>query len=64
MAVSMTEEADLSIQTGHQCSSTVLGCLKWNKSNMIIPTMWCVQPAKPQISLRICAVWSEPLLVA
>ena len=21
-------------------------------------------PAKPQISLRICAVWSEPLLVA
>ena len=27
------------------------------------PTMWYVWPAKPQISLRICAVWSEPLLV-
>ena len=26
--------------------------------------MWCVQPAKPQISLNICTVWSEPLLVA
>ena len=23
------------------------------------PTMWYVQPAKAQISLRICAVWSE-----
>ena len=28
------------------------------------PTMWYVRPAKPQISLRISAVWSEPLLVA
>ena len=28
------------------------------------PTMWYVRPAKPQISLRICAVLSEPLLVA
>ena len=27
-------------------------------------TMWYVRPAKPQISLRIRAVWSEPLLVA
>ena len=26
--------------------------------------MCYVRPAKPQISLRICAVWSEPLLVA
>ena len=26
--------------------------------------MWYVRPAKPQISLRIRAVWSEPLLVA
>ena len=26
--------------------------------------MWYVQLAKPQISLGICAVWSEPLLVA
>ena len=29
-----------------------------------IPTMWYVRPAKPQISLRICTVCSEPLLVA
>ena len=28
------------------------------------PTMWYVQPAKAQTSLRICTVWSEPLLVA
>ena len=32
--------------------------------NMRFPTMWFVWPAKAQISLRICAVWSEPLLVA
>ena len=31
---------------------------------MRIPTMWYVRPAKPQISLRICAAWSEPLLIA
>ena len=30
---------------------------------MKFPTMWYVRPAMPQISLRICAVWSEPLLV-
>ena len=29
---------------------------------MRFPTMWYVRPAKPQISLRICTVWSEPLL--
>ena len=28
------------------------------------PTTWYVRPPKPQISLRIRAVWSEPLLVA
>ena len=28
------------------------------------PTMWYVRPAKSQTSLRKCAVWSEPLLVA
>ena len=32
--------------------------------DMIFPTMWCVRPAKAQTSLRIRAVWSEPLLVA
>ena len=31
---------------------------------MRFPTMWYVRQAKPQISLRIRAVWSEPFLVA
>ena len=31
---------------------------------MRFPTMWYVRPAKAQTSLRIRAVWSEPLLVA
>ena len=31
---------------------------------MRFPAMWFVRPAKSQISLRIRAVWSEPLLVA
>ena len=31
---------------------------------MRFPIMWYVRPAKPQINLRIRAVWSEPLLVA
>ena len=30
---------------------------------MRFPTMWYVRPAKPQISLCICEVWSEPMLV-
>ena len=32
--------------------------------DMRFPTMWYVRPAKAQISLRISAVCSEPLLVA
>ena len=45
---------------------------RWQKSPLTgkewiwavgFPTMWYVRPAKPQISLRICAVWSERLLV-
>ena len=32
--------------------------------DMRFPTMWYVRPTKPQTSLRIRAVWSEPLLVA
>ena len=32
--------------------------------DMRFPTMWYLRPAKPKISLRICAVWSEALLVA
>ena len=31
--------------------------------NMRFPTIWFMKPAKPQISLRICAVWSQPLVV-
>ena len=30
---------------------------------MRFPSMWYVRPAKPQIRLHICAVWSESLLV-
>ena len=30
---------------------------------MSFPTMWYVRPAKPPISMRICAVSSEPLQV-
>ena len=37
---------------------------KYMSRDMRFPTMWYVRPAKPQISLRIRAVWSEPLLVA
>ena len=33
-------------------------------SDMRFPSMWYVRTAKPQISLRIRVVWSEPLLVA
>ena len=32
--------------------------------DMRFTTMWYVRPAQLQISLRICTVWSEPLLVA
>ena len=32
--------------------------------DMRCPTMWYVRPAMAQTSLRISAVWSEPLLVA
>ena len=32
--------------------------------NIRFPTMWHVRPAKAQTSLTICAVLSEPLLVA
>ena len=50
--------------------------LRWNKyqnlacrpiylsRSMRFPTMWYVRPAKPQISLPIHTVWSEPLQVA
>ena len=37
--------------------------IQYLSRDMRFPTMWYVQQAKPQISLRIGAVWSEPLLV-
>ena len=39
-------------------------CQNHMSRSMGFPTMWYVRPAKPQISLRICAAWSEPLQVA
>ena len=39
------------------CAHDLSQCIRF-------PTIWYVRPAKPQISLRIRAVWSEPLLVA
>ena len=45
-----------------------IGCShfwEWKMSQcMRFPTMLYVWPAKPQTSLHICTVWSEPLLVA
>ena len=38
--------------------------LVYMSRDMRFPTMWYVRPVKAQISLRICAVWSEPFLVA
>ena len=49
-------------------SKGVIGMSKVNEQHlspkMRFPIMWYVRPARPQISLRIRAVWSEPLLVA
>ena len=43
---------------------TILKHISYLSRHMIFPTMWYVGPAKPQISLCICAAWSEPLHVA
>ena len=52
-------------QTFHSKRGGVLLFTLYHMSrNMRFPTMWYVPPAKPRISLRIRAVWSEPLLVA
>ena len=42
----------------------VIDCIWYMSRDMRFPTMWYVGPAKPQTSLHIRAVWSEPLLVA
>ena len=46
-------------------------CRQWHcrfpihmRCDIRFPTKWYVRPAKAQTSLRICADWSEPLLVA
>ena len=41
--------------------STPLGV--YMSRDMRFPTLWYTRPAKAQISLRVRAVWSEPLLV-
>ena len=43
----------------------ILSCQMWNEMshNRIFPTMWYVQQANAQISLRTFPVCSEPLLV-
>ena len=53
----------VSIQDFHSCTCFALALLNMSH-NMRFPTMWYVRPAKAQTSLRIRAVWSEPLLVA
>ena len=48
---------ELHLRRQDYCSFTHLSC------DMKFPTKRDVQPAKAQTSLRIRAVWSEPLLV-
>ena len=46
------------------CTHAVILLREYVSRIMIFPTMWYVQPAKAQASLRIRTVWSEPLQVA
>ena len=55
MSIYTETQADTCKQCRHICDMS---------HGMEFPTMWYVRPAKPQISLRIRAVRSEPLLVA
>ena len=59
-------ESDIYSKSGNFCENFIFANII--KRHMIqcmrFPTMWYVRPAKPQISLRMRAVWSEPLLVA
>ena len=63
------------MQCKSTCTSTILSEMSWQQPcskairmhfsrDMRFPTMWYVRPAKPQISLCIRTVWSEPLLAA
>ena len=49
---------------GLQCEIVVFPDHLHLSRDMGFQTIWYVRPAKPQISLRIRAVWSDPLLVA
>ena len=53
----------VNIQDFHSCTCFALALLNMSH-NMRFPTRWYVRPAKAQTSLRIRAVWSEPLLVS
>ena len=48
----------------HVIYMSLLSSANYLSQCMRFPTMWYVRSAKPQISLRIRAVWSEPLPVA
>ena len=65
VAISFTSDGDI-IQTQCECGVGMgpIDHCKHMSQCMRFPTMWLVRPVKPQISLRIRAVWSEPLLVA
>ena len=55
------------IKARHACSDFQKNWMEKNtclSHDLKFPTMWYVGPAKVKISLRIRAVWSEPLLVA
>ena len=46
-----------------QTKTNLSGVQEHLSRNMRFPTMWYVRQANVQTSLRIRAVWSEPLLV-
>ena len=49
------------IDTVYQGRWSIRSIYSWAAT---FPKMWYVRPVKPQFSLCICAVWSEPLQVA
>ena len=60
-----SREWDLSLIEYHLPIKNKQTCWKQNLSHdMRFPTLWYVQPTTAQISLRMRAVWSEPLLIA
>ena len=61
---SRDQTVTLTVQTVRNLFCTFIVSLQQMSRNMRFPTMWYVRVAKAQISLHICAFWSEPLLVA